>query len=81
MLTAMTAVDNILEGRTDKANIWAVNTEMEYHEMRSSEEPAQAERQPTIQDAIAAARDSGGAVPSEASCALESPNPGSPADL
>jgi hypothetical protein len=32
MLTAMTAVDNILEGRTDKANIWAVNTEQEYHE-------------------------------------------------
>ena len=29
MLTAMTAVDNILTGRTDKANIWAVNTEME----------------------------------------------------
>lgn len=32
MLTAMTAVDNIIEGRTDKSNIWAVNTEMEYHE-------------------------------------------------
>ena len=32
MLTAMTAVDNILSGRTDKENIWAVNTEMEYHE-------------------------------------------------
>jgi len=32
MLTAMTAVDNILEGREDKENIWAVNTEMEYHE-------------------------------------------------
>jgi protoporphyrinogen oxidase len=35
MLTAMTAVDNILIGRTDKENIWAVNTEMEYHEQRS----------------------------------------------
>jgi protoporphyrinogen oxidase len=35
MLTAMTAVDNILVGRTDKENIWAVNTEMEYHEERS----------------------------------------------
>jgi protoporphyrinogen oxidase len=34
MLTAMTAVDNILAGRTDKDNIWAVNTEMEYHEER-----------------------------------------------
>ncbi len=38
MLTAMTAVDNIIEGRLDKSNIWAVNTEMEYHE--STEEPA-----------------------------------------
>ena len=35
MLTAMTAVDNILAGRTDKANIWDVNTEMDYHEVRS----------------------------------------------
>ncbi|MBV9770975.1 MAG: NAD(P)/FAD-dependent oxidoreductase [Bryobacterales bacterium] len=34
MLTAMTAVDNIVEGRRDKANIWAVNTEMDYHESR-----------------------------------------------
>jgi protoporphyrinogen oxidase len=36
MLTAMTAVDNIVEGRTDKANIWNVNTEEEYHESKSS---------------------------------------------
>jgi protoporphyrinogen oxidase len=34
MLTAMTAVDNIIAGRRDKANIWAVNTEMDYHESR-----------------------------------------------
>jgi hypothetical protein len=34
MLTAMTAVHNIIEGRRDKANIWAVNTEMDYHESR-----------------------------------------------
>jgi protoporphyrinogen oxidase len=34
MLTAMTAVDNIVEGRRDKSNIWAVNTEMDYHETR-----------------------------------------------
>ncbi len=34
MLTAMTAVDNIVAGRTDKANIWALNTEMEYHESK-----------------------------------------------
>ena len=32
MLTAMTAVDNIAAGITDKANLWAVNTEMEYHD-------------------------------------------------
>lgn len=32
MLTAMEAVSNILSGRTDKENIWAVNTEDEYHE-------------------------------------------------
>jgi protoporphyrinogen oxidase len=35
MLTAMEAVDNILEGRDSKANIWAVNTEQEYHEKKS----------------------------------------------
>ncbi len=32
MLTAMTAVDNIIAGRHDKSNIWSVNTEQEYHE-------------------------------------------------
>jgi protoporphyrinogen oxidase len=32
MLTAMVAVDNIIAGRTEKANIWSVNTEAEYHE-------------------------------------------------
>ncbi|MDX1948520.1 MAG: NAD(P)/FAD-dependent oxidoreductase [Pirellulaceae bacterium] len=36
MLTAMTAVDNILAGRTDKANIWDVNTEQEYHEAKDA---------------------------------------------
>ena len=34
MLTAMTAVENIAKGVTDKSNIWAVNTEMEYQETR-----------------------------------------------
>ena len=34
MLTAMTAVDNIVAQRTDKANIWDVNTEDEYHETK-----------------------------------------------
>jgi len=32
MLTAMVAVDNIVNGSYDKNSIWAVNTEEEYHE-------------------------------------------------
>ncbi|MCR4256699.1 MAG: FAD-dependent oxidoreductase, partial [Candidatus Uhrbacteria bacterium] len=32
MLTAMTAVDNIVAGVADKVNLWSVNTEQEYHE-------------------------------------------------
>ncbi len=32
MLAAMVAVDNIAQGVTSKDNIWAVNTEEEYHE-------------------------------------------------
>jgi protoporphyrinogen oxidase len=32
MLTAMMAVDNIIAGKTDKKNLWEVNTEMNYHE-------------------------------------------------
>ena len=32
MLTAMTAVDNILAGNLDKAPLWKINTEQEYHE-------------------------------------------------
>lgn len=35
MLTAITAVKNICEGRKDKANIWEVNTEQDYHEEKS----------------------------------------------
>jgi len=34
MLAAMTAVDNIVEGRTDQTNIWTINTEQEYHETK-----------------------------------------------
>ena len=40
MLTAMTAVDNIIAGETDRSKIWNVNTETEYHEHCS---PANAE--------------------------------------
>ncbi len=32
MLTAMTAVDGIVAGRIDKAALWGINTEQEYHE-------------------------------------------------
>jgi hypothetical protein len=32
MLTAMTAVDNIISGNMSKENIWDLNTEEEYHE-------------------------------------------------
>jgi protoporphyrinogen oxidase len=37
MLTAMTAVENIVNGVTAKDNIWAINTEMEYHEEKAAE--------------------------------------------
>lgn len=35
MLTAITAVDNIKNGITSKDNIWAINTEEDYHETNS----------------------------------------------
>ncbi|WP_205504107.1 NAD(P)/FAD-dependent oxidoreductase [Rufibacter psychrotolerans] len=38
MLTAMLAVENIAQGRIDKANIWEVNTEQEYHEQSKTQE-------------------------------------------
>jgi protoporphyrinogen oxidase len=34
MLTAIEAVKNIVAGRRDKANLWAVNEEQEYHESK-----------------------------------------------
>ncbi len=37
MLTAMLAVDNIVDGRTDKANLWEVNLEMVYHEEKKKQ--------------------------------------------
>jgi len=35
MLTAMQAVENVIQGVTDKANIWSINTEQDYHEQKS----------------------------------------------
>jgi hypothetical protein len=42
MLTAMRAVENVIQGVTDKANIWTINTEQDYHEQKSSSETAAA---------------------------------------
>jgi protoporphyrinogen oxidase len=36
MLTAMTAVENILNSVKTKDNIWSINTEMEYHEEKAA---------------------------------------------
>jgi protoporphyrinogen oxidase len=36
MLTAIQAVENVIAGNPDKNNIWAVNTEQEYHESKRS---------------------------------------------
>jgi protoporphyrinogen oxidase len=36
MLTAMTAVDNIVTGVKSKQNLWEINTEQEYHEQKSA---------------------------------------------
>jgi protoporphyrinogen oxidase len=38
MLTAMMAVDNIVDGRTDNSNLWEVNLEMVYHETKEKKE-------------------------------------------
>ena len=32
MVTAFETVDNIINGKKDKSNIWNVNTEKDYHE-------------------------------------------------
>lgn len=34
MMTAMVAVENIVNGNADKTNVWNVNTETEYHESK-----------------------------------------------
>ena len=38
MLAAMTAVDNIIAGVRSRENLWALNTEMEYHEEKATPE-------------------------------------------
>ena len=50
MLTAMIAVDNIAAGRTDKSNVWEVNTEQDYHE---EQDQAGTQNEPMVQTASA----------------------------
>lgn len=38
MATAMVAVDGIIAGKTDKSELWEVNTEKEYHEEKGKKE-------------------------------------------
>ena len=47
MLTAMVAVDNIAAGVTAKANLWAINTEQEYHEEKAAEKVPKAPKVPS----------------------------------
>lgn len=53
MLTAMVAVDNICEGVTGKANIWAINTEQEYHEEKHEAEKPKFEEEHTVAEPVA----------------------------
>ena len=50
-LCAMVAVDNIIAGVTSKANLWAINTEQEYHEEKTPEiakDREQTKREPAM---------------------------------
>jgi protoporphyrinogen oxidase len=40
MLTAMAVVDGLAAGRVDKAALWEINTEQEYHEEKEKSSPA-----------------------------------------
>jgi hypothetical protein len=42
MLTAMTAVDNIIADVRSRDNLWALNTEQDYHEEKQEEEKEKA---------------------------------------
>jgi protoporphyrinogen oxidase len=55
MLTAMTAVDNILAGIQDKDNVWSINTEMEYHEDEAKNEAGAANASTKNTDSVEAA--------------------------
>jgi protoporphyrinogen oxidase len=55
MLTAMTAVDNIIAGIREKDNVWSINTEMEYHEEEAKAEARAAGSPSTNSDRVRAA--------------------------
>ena len=55
MLTAMTAVDNIIAGIREKDNVWSINTEMEYHEEEVKTEARAAGSPSTDSDRVRAA--------------------------
>ena len=38
MVTSMVACDEIINGITDKTELWSVNTEKEYHEIKSDDD-------------------------------------------
>jgi len=46
MLTAMTAVDNIIEGVRSRDNLWALNTEQDYHEEKKEPASIKTEQKP-----------------------------------
>lgn len=45
MLTAMVAVDNIMAGIQTKDNLWAINTEQEYHEEKADKDQPDTEKE------------------------------------
>ena len=44
MLTAMEAVENLATDQVDKANIWDINTEADYHEEKATQTVREEER-------------------------------------
>ncbi len=52
MLTAMTSVDNIIEGNMDKSSLWEINTEQEYHEKKEEAAESAVEELPALEQAV-----------------------------
>jgi protoporphyrinogen oxidase len=52
MLTAMTAVENIVNGIRTKENIWAINTEMEYQEEKGPQDKSAQTNRPNSQSGV-----------------------------